>query len=154
VLPLPLSSSLPSPSSPSSLASLPSPSSPLQSSYFRTKGAVSRKERQRISMISMRRFFGDYLCLMSWALVVCASSSLPSPSFPSSLLFSLRSSFTSSRANLLLASEQCIFSCKCQAIVHPTLRANKLSPRFLVLTQQALYLIKLKKVCNEGEGKM
>lgn len=44
-----------------------------------------------------------------------------------------------------------IFSSKCQTIVHPLLRANKLSPRFLVHTHQALYLIKLNKVRREGK---
>eukprot|EP00026_Physarum_polycephalum_P000803 Phypoly_transcript_00804.p1 GENE.Phypoly_transcript_00804~~Phypoly_transcript_00804.p1 ORF type:complete len:1167 (+),score=243.05 Phypoly_transcript_00804:427-3927(+) len=95
-------------------------------SDFRAKNEqhfVSRKERQRISMISVRRYFGDYLDMRTQSAIL----NVMGPG----------------------ASEQCIFSSKCQAIVHPTLRANKLSPRFLVLTQQALYLIKLKKEKNQ-----
>ncbi|KAN0022743.1 hypothetical protein ACTFIU_005479 [Dictyostelium citrinum] len=81
-----------------------------------------RKERNRFSMISVRKYFGDYLDVRS------------------------QSYFLDAMAEG--RNEDVIFSSKSQVIVHPMLSANKLSPRFLIVTKQAIYLIKLKQKKN------
>ncbi len=100
---------------------------------------VGQKERQRFSITSVRRFFGDYLDLKSQTHLLNAMG--PGGMCTSSLL-AVPAHFYSA------AQEPCLFSAKCQTIVYPVLRANKLSPRFLILTTQALYIIKLKKEKN------
>lgn len=84
---------------------------------------VNRKERNKLSMASVRKFYGDYLNIMS-----------------------------SNRANLRNAmgvtfnQEKVLFTSRSMVVHHPgLLKANKLSPRFLTLTDAALYLVALRK---------
>ncbi|EGG25063.1 myosin IC [Cavenderia fasciculata] len=81
-----------------------------------------RKERQRFSMLSVRKFYGDYLDVRSQNYLLDAMAEG--------------------------RGEEVIFSAKCQIVVHPLLSANKMSPRFLIVTKQAIYLIKLKQNKN------
>jgi myosin-1 len=75
-----------------------------------------KKERRRLSVTSIRRFFGDYLDIKSKRPYV----DVMGPG----------------------ANEEVIFSFKCNIVVHPGLIGKKkLSPRILILTHQALYLI-------------
>ncbi|KAL7753446.1 class II myosin [Sorochytrium milnesiophthora] len=78
---------------------------------------AGRKERRRFSLISMRRFMGDYLDVAGSAgahLRAVAS---------------------------LSSSELIIFSDKIQVVVTRLLRSSKLSPRILVMTDKAVYII-------------
>jgi myosin-1 len=84
---------------------------------------VNQKERQRFSVTSVRRYFGDYLDMKTQSHVLGAMG-------PSA------------------TSEQYLFSSKCQVVVHPVLKANRVDPRYLCLTNAALYLVKLKKEKN------
>ncbi|EFA78349.1 myosin IC [Heterostelium album PN500] len=81
-----------------------------------------RKERQRFSMISVRKFYGDYLDVRSQTYLLDAMAEG--------------------------RNEEVVFSAKCQIIVHPLLSGNKMSPRFFIMTKQAIYLIKLKQKKN------
>eukprot|EP01132_Coremiostelium_polycephalum_P001010 gene1010-1280_t len=83
---------------------------------------TGRKERQRFSMISVRKYFGDYLDVRSQSYLLDAMAEG--------------------------RNEEVILSAKCQVVVHPLLSANKLSPRFLIVTKQAIYTIKLKQKKN------
>lgn len=74
-----------------------------------------KKERNRLSMTSCRRFFGDYLNVRQ-------------------------------RQGLLTAmgpgsSEEVLLSSKVNMISHRLLRANTLTPRYMILTVRALYFI-------------
>ena len=75
-----------------------------------------RKERRRFSLLSMRRFMGDYLEFRSNSVLqnACGGGAM---------------------------HEGIIFTSKVQILVHRTLKADKLSPRFLVVTRQAVYII-------------
>eukprot|EP01095_Lingulamoeba_sp_RSL-Kostka_P006267 TRINITY_DN195_c0_g1_i1.p1 TRINITY_DN195_c0_g1~~TRINITY_DN195_c0_g1_i1.p1 ORF type:complete len:1110 (+),score=492.52 TRINITY_DN195_c0_g1_i1:3702-7031(+) len=85
-----------------------------------------KKQRNKLSMASVRKFYGDYLNVKSRR----------------SLLDAMGPS-----AN----SEPVIFSSKSQIVYHGgLLKKNKLSPRFLVLTNAALYLVALVKKKNIG----
>jgi len=93
---------------------------------------VNKKERNRLSIASVRKFYGDYLNIMSGP-----------------------------RANLRNAmgptfgQEKVIFTSKSMMVHHPgLLKANKLSPRFLVLTDAALYLVSLQKKKGVPEYKL
>ncbi|GAM28278.1 hypothetical protein SAMD00019534_114540 [Acytostelium subglobosum LB1] len=83
---------------------------------------TGRKERQRFSMISVRKYYGDYLDVRSQNYLLDAMAEG--------------------------RNEEVILSAKCQIIMHPLLSANKMSPRFLIVTRQAIYLIKLKQKKN------
>ncbi|XP_004348329.2 myosin-1 [Capsaspora owczarzaki ATCC 30864] len=75
-----------------------------------------RKERRRFSLISQRRYLGDYV--------------------------DFRSDMTLQGAcGPTIGRENTIFSCRCQVLVHKLLRASKPAPRFLGVTDQAMYLI-------------
>eukprot|EP01111_Echinosteliopsis_oligospora_P014913 TRINITY_DN5735_c1_g3_i1.p1 TRINITY_DN5735_c1_g3~~TRINITY_DN5735_c1_g3_i1.p1 ORF type:complete len:1138 (+),score=396.14 TRINITY_DN5735_c1_g3_i1:202-3615(+) len=82
-----------------------------------------KKERQRFSVTSVRRYYGDYLDMKSQHDLLTAMGNAA-------------------------ASEKVLFSSKAQTIAHPVIRSNKVSPRFLCVTQQAIYLIKVKKDKN------
>ncbi|KYQ88475.1 myosin IC [Tieghemostelium lacteum] len=82
----------------------------------------NRKERNRFSVLSVRKFFGDYLDVRSQGYFLDAMAEG--------------------------RNEEVIFSAKCQVVVHPILSANKLSPRFLIVTKQHIYTIKLKQKKN------
>eukprot|EP00013_Stygamoeba_regulata_P022967 CAMPEP_0177645134 /NCGR_PEP_ID=MMETSP0447-20121125/9087_1 /TAXON_ID=0 /ORGANISM="Stygamoeba regulata, Strain BSH-02190019" /LENGTH=1250 /DNA_ID=CAMNT_0019147597 /DNA_START=285 /DNA_END=4037 /DNA_ORIENTATION=- len=78
----------------------------------------SRKERNRFSMTNARRFYGDYLDMPNRQALL----------------------------NIMGAGahEEVLFSAKGKVVHHPgILRANKMAPRFIVLTVNALYLIAL-----------
>ena len=79
---------------------------------------TNQKERNRLSMISVRKFYGDYLDVKQRSEIMgCMGPG---------------------------ASEKIIFSSKGKTVVHPgILRANKMAPRYIVLTDQALYLVAL-----------
>ncbi|KAL6066179.1 Myosin-1 [Balamuthia mandrillaris] len=77
------------------------------------------KQRNRLSMASVRKFFGDYLDMRNQSVLLQAMG--PGAS-----------------------NETVLFSYKAKVVVHPgLLRANKLSPRFLIVTEQYIYLIML-----------
>lgn len=75
-----------------------------------------RKERRRFSLLSMRRFMGDYLEFRS-------NSVLQNACGPGTV------------------SEGIVFTSKIQVLIHRTLKADKFSPRFLVMTRKAVYII-------------
>lgn len=84
---------------------------------------VNNKERNRLSMASVRKFYGDYLNIMSSARDNVRNALGPT-----------------------FSSEKVIFTSKSVVVHHPgLLKQNKLSPRFLVLTDAALYLVSLTK---------
>jgi len=83
---------------------------------------TGRKERNRFSVLSVRKYFGDYLDVRSQNYFLdCMAEG---------------------------RNEDIIFSYKAQVVVHPLLSANKLSPRFLIVTKQNIYTIKLKQKKN------
>ena len=93
---------------------------------------INKKERNRLSVASVRKFYGDYLNINS-----------------------------NSRQNLrtamgpTISSEKVLFSSKTMVVHHPgLLKANKLSPRFLTLTEAALYLVSLVKKKGIAEYKL
>lgn len=70
-------------------------------------------------MLSVRKFYGDYLDMRGPGMRAISDTMGPGAS-----------------------NENILFSYKAQVVVHPgLLRAPKLSPRFLCLTEQGLYLI-------------
>merc|ERR1711862_620510 len=84
---------------------------------------VNKKERNRLSIASVRKFYGDYLNIMSKSREPIRNAMGPT-----------------------FNSEKVIFTCKSMVVYHPgLLKANRLQPRFLVLTDAALYLVSLKK---------
>eukprot|EP01100_Stratorugosa_tubuloviscum_P012323 TRINITY_DN580_c0_g2_i1.p1 TRINITY_DN580_c0_g2~~TRINITY_DN580_c0_g2_i1.p1 ORF type:complete len:1264 (+),score=732.79 TRINITY_DN580_c0_g2_i1:136-3927(+) len=84
---------------------------------------ANKKERHRFSITSVRRYFGDYLVMKTQQKLLEAMGQG--------------------------AHENVLFSAKSKIVVSPgILRADKLSPRFLILTVQALYLIMLVKRKN------
>lgn len=89
---------------------------------LRTESIVSgKKERQRFSLTSVRRFVGDYLDLKT----------------QNELLTAIGQG----------VSEPILFTSKGQRITHPGVGAllgkSKISPRFIILTTGHLYLVKL-----------
>jgi len=77
-----------------------------------------RKERHRYSLTSVRKFFGDYLDMKS-------QNELLRVMGPG-------------------ASEPVLFSAKCRIVIHPGIFSSpKLTPRFLIVSQNSIYLIKL-----------
>merc|ERR1712137_606360 len=84
----------------------------------------NKKERNRLSMASVRKFYGDYLNINSSQRAPVRNALGPT-----------------------FSGEKVIFTSKSSIVHHPgLLKANKLSPRFLVLTDAALYLVSLKNV--------
>ena len=93
---------------------------------------VNNKERNRLSMASVRKFYGDYLNIQSSSRQALRTAIGPQ-----------------------LSSEQVLFTCKSMMVHHPgLLKANKLSPRFLVLTNASLYLVALQKKKGVPEYKL
>jgi len=82
-----------------------------------------RKERRRYSLLSMRRFMGDYLEFRLNTVLqnACGSSAY---------------------------HEGVVFTSKCQILVQRMLKSPKPSPRFLVMTRQAIYIIVTRKEKN------
>ncbi|KAI9293500.1 hypothetical protein K502DRAFT_354867 [Neoconidiobolus thromboides FSU 785] len=78
----------------------------------------SRKERRRFSLLSMRRFYGDYLNVNSENV---------------GSLFRSAAGFS--------AGEKAIFSSKVQLLVPRPLRSSKPSPRILLISGQNLYIL-------------
>jgi len=77
------------------------------------------KQRNRLSMASVRKFYGDYLDMRNQRALLDAMG-------PGA------------------GNEKVIFSFKCKTVVHPGfLGSPKLSPRYLCLTEQYLYLVAL-----------
>eukprot|EP01104_Vermistella_antarctica_P012194 TRINITY_DN3483_c1_g1_i1.p1 TRINITY_DN3483_c1_g1~~TRINITY_DN3483_c1_g1_i1.p1 ORF type:complete len:1243 (+),score=432.95 TRINITY_DN3483_c1_g1_i1:355-4083(+) len=88
-----------------------------------------KKERRRYSTTSIRKFFGDYLDMKKQQQLLNAMG-------PG-------------------AHEKVLFSSKAQVVVHPGMfRANKLSPRFLIVTDNSLYLIMLVKTKQGMEHRL
>ncbi|KAF9486594.1 hypothetical protein BDN70DRAFT_870194 [Pholiota conissans] len=81
---------------------------------------AGRKERRRFSLISYRRFMGDYLDVNG------------------------KSAFGEELADACgIRGENVIFSSRCQMLVSKFGRSSKPSPRFLVLTAKALHVVVL-----------
>ncbi|KAI5273235.1 hypothetical protein E4T47_03466 [Aureobasidium subglaciale] len=79
-----------------------------------------RKERRRYSLIGYRRFMGDYLGIGNnggSGEMIRKSINLPS-------------------------SDQVLFSCRCELLVSKLGRSSKPEPRFLILTNKNVYLVK------------
>ncbi|KAG9761728.1 myosin IC heavy chain, partial [Aureobasidium melanogenum] len=79
-----------------------------------------RKERRRYSLIGYRRFMGDYLGIGNnggSGEMIRKSINLPS-------------------------SDQVLFSCRCEVLVSKLGRSSKPEPRFLILTNRSVYLVK------------
>lgn len=90
---------------------------------------VNKKERNRLSVASVRKFYGDYLNAKARQGMMGV---MP-------------------QAN----SEKVLFSAKAMIVAHPgILKPSKLSPRFLTLTDQALYLVALVQVKKMSEHKL
>ncbi|KIM32324.1 hypothetical protein M408DRAFT_14711 [Serendipita vermifera MAFF 305830] len=89
---------------------------------------AGRKERRRYSLLSYRRFMGDYLN------VGPAKSPLGE----------------TIRTACGLANESVLFSARSQLLVSKLGRSSKPSPRYLVLTDKAVYIV----VTNNKEGKI
>jgi len=89
----------------------------------------NRKERQRFSMISIRRFHGDYLEVRS------------NPTLMEAL-------------GGTVYSEDIVFSTKGSVLVHKLLRATKPSPRQFVMTNNALYIVMTIKEKNLAVTKL
>ncbi|OAX40076.1 hypothetical protein K503DRAFT_28351 [Rhizopogon vinicolor AM-OR11-026] len=80
---------------------------------------AGRKERRRYSLLSYRRFLGDYLDVNGKSIIGSDLRSICS-----------------------LGAEQVTFSSKVQILVHKAFRSSKCSPRFLVVTAKAVYIVK------------
>ncbi|WBW70616.1 myosin type I [Schizosaccharomyces osmophilus] len=89
-----------------------------------SKHLQGKKERRRYSMLGSRKFYGDYL----------------SASKPNGTLWSTCG---------LSSSDSVIFSMRCEVLVHKLGRSSKPSPRQLVLTKKALYLVITKIVDHQ-----
>lgn len=79
-----------------------------------------RKERRRYSLIGYRRFMGDYLGIGNnggSGEMIRKSINLPT-------------------------SDQVLFSCRCEVLVSKLGRSSKPEPRFLILTNRSVYLVK------------
>jgi myosin-1 len=81
---------------------------------------AGRKERRRFSLLGYRRFMGDYLGVDNQG----GTGEL------------LRNSVNISSA------EKTIFSCRCEVLVSKLGRSSKPEPRFLVLTNRSVYIVK------------
>ncbi|KAL6303973.1 P-loop containing nucleoside triphosphate hydrolase protein [Sparassis latifolia] len=88
---------------------------------------AGRKERRRFSLISYRRFMGDYLDLNGKS------------ALGEELL-----------AACGIAYENVVFSSKVQILVSKAMRSSKLSTRFLIVTQKAIHIV----MATEKEGRM
>eukprot|EP01135_Chromosphaera_perkinsii_P001412 Nk52_evm13s167 gene=Nk52_evmTU13s167 len=75
----------------------------------------SSKQRRRFSLLSYRRFHGDYL--------------------------NIKQNPTLQTACMEAMSEYTIFTSKCEVLTHRKLHASKFKPRMVVVTDQSLYLI-------------
>jgi len=83
-----------------------------------------RKKRRRLSMISVRRFYGDYLDVKANSLLMNALGSG--------------------------SQEKVIFSYKGKVVHHPGLfKKKKLSPRTVIITENAVYFVLYTKVKGE-----
>ncbi|UZJ52816.1 hypothetical protein CBS101457_002136 [Exobasidium rhododendri] len=80
---------------------------------------AQRKERRRFSLIGMRRFMGDYL-------------DVNGSSAEGELL---------KRASGMASTETVVFSSRSEILVSKLGRSSKLQPRFLLLTDKALYIL-------------
>ncbi|KAH8102399.1 P-loop containing nucleoside triphosphate hydrolase protein [Cristinia sonorae] len=78
---------------------------------------AGRKERRRFSLLSYRRFMGDYLDVNG------------------------KSALGEELASVCGTSEKVTYSSRCQVLVSKIGRSSKPSPRFLVVTQKTLFLI-------------
>lgn len=79
-----------------------------------------RKERRRYSLVGYRRFMGDYLGIGNnggSGEMIRKSINLPT-------------------------SDQVLFSCRCELLVSKLGRSSKPEPRFLILTNKSVYLVK------------
>eukprot|EP01102_Stenamoeba_stenopodia_P010428 TRINITY_DN313_c0_g3_i2.p1 TRINITY_DN313_c0_g3~~TRINITY_DN313_c0_g3_i2.p1 ORF type:complete len:1264 (+),score=385.55 TRINITY_DN313_c0_g3_i2:434-4225(+) len=84
---------------------------------------VNKKERHRFSVTSVRRYYGDYLNMKTQTKLLEAMAGG--------------------------AHENILFAAKSKIVIDPGIfKAHKLSPRYLILTAQALYLIMLVKQKN------
>ncbi|KAF9502319.1 hypothetical protein BDN71DRAFT_1437882 [Pleurotus eryngii] len=79
---------------------------------------AKRKERRRFSLLSYRRFFGDYLCVNSKSPLGEELGSLCG-----------------------IGSDEVTFSGKIQLLVSHFGRSSKPSPRFIVVTQKAVHIL-------------
>ena len=76
---------------------------------------INKKERNKLSMASVRKFFGDYLAIKQRQAIMTAMAPT-------------------------INSENILFSLKSSVLVFPgILKASKLSPRFLTLSDQGFY---------------
>ena len=80
---------------------------------------AQRKERRRFSLIGMRRFMGDYL-------------DVNGSSAEGEML---------RRASGMASSEHVVFSSRCETLVSKLGRSSKMQPRFVLLTDKALYIL-------------
>ncbi|PLW07032.1 hypothetical protein PCANC_25805 [Puccinia coronata f. sp. avenae] len=95
-----------------------------------------RKERRRFSLLGSRKFLGDYLN-------VGGLDGKIKKSALGEMLYSKMG---------LSSSERVIFSCKAQILVSKLGRSSKLSPRFLILTDRAVYILITQLVAgNDGQ---
>lgn len=95
-----------------------------------------RKERRRFSLLGSRKFLGDYLN-------VGGMNGKTKKSALGEMLYSKMG---------LSSGERVIFSCKAQILVSKLGRSSKLSPRFLVLTDRAVYILITQMVPgNDGQ---
>ncbi|WAR51919.1 hypothetical protein PtB15_1B356 [Puccinia triticina] len=95
-----------------------------------------RKERRRFSLLGSRKFLGDYLN-------VGGLDGKTKKSALGEMLYSKLGMNT---------SERIIFSSKAQILVSKLGRSSKLSPRFLVLTDRAIYILITQLVpSNDGQ---
>eukprot|EP01130_Rhizamoeba_saxonica_P002404 TRINITY_DN12207_c0_g1_i1.p1 TRINITY_DN12207_c0_g1~~TRINITY_DN12207_c0_g1_i1.p1 ORF type:complete len:1112 (-),score=281.88 TRINITY_DN12207_c0_g1_i1:48-3341(-) len=89
----------------------------------------NKKKRRRLSMVSVRRYYGDYLDIKRNTLVMGAMAGG--------------------------SNEQVLFSQKGSVIVHPGfMKKRKLSPRTFVLTENALYIIMYSKDKGQIQAKL
>ncbi|TDL28109.1 hypothetical protein BD410DRAFT_739578 [Rickenella mellea] len=87
---------------------------------------AGRKERRRFSLLSYRRFFGDYLDVGG------------------------KSAFGQEMHSICgIGSEDVAFSSKIQLLVSKLGRSSKPSPRFLVITQKAVHIV----IVSEANGR-
>ncbi|KAF2723281.1 myosin IC heavy chain [Polychaeton citri CBS 116435] len=84
------------------------------------KVLAGRKERRRFSLIGYRRFLGDYLGIDNRG----GSGEM------------LRNN-----ANIS-SSEKTLFSCRCEILISKLGRSSKPEPRFLILTNKSIYIVK------------
>jgi myosin I len=95
---------------------------------------ADRKERRRFSLLSYRRFMGDYLDLNGDSALgaelksLCGIGGTPDPSKSVAVLIEP------------LLAEDVAFSSRVHLLVSKLLRSSKPSPRFLVIVRRSIYL--------------